>query len=240
MSRLNPTNNVENPIKEYLEWKGTADNGRFDQRIKGAEGEESRIESHKELAFMVMETRHSVVGFDEASEKYIFANDVSDVGKNATEVLHLKTTAGKPIASGTYQELKPQLKGLGCKYAVMVYAFRKCLDGERGISKITLAGTGSGAWFRLCEENNVDEGLIVWDGTVEKGKKGATSFDKPIFTKTTVSEEVEAECTAALPALEKYLSAYAQSKAAKPEPAPEPELVTAGAADEEDPDYVPF
>lgn len=233
MSRSRPNNNISNPAKRTMEWKGSI--GKWEWWDRDAK-EKRHVES---VRFAVLDQLASVCGYAEAFNASGFSNEVHSTKR---EPLQVKVFRGKgkveTVARGLYSDIKGDLpKGL--KFAKIIYALDVDTDE---IVRLILQGAALNQWIEL--DVNVN-GLVKQTGTIE-GKKGAVTFQMPVFEEEEITQAQEEAAVEADQLVQDYLDSKKALQEAQPEPEVEPEPATSPIVkqepedDEDEDDPIPF
>lgn len=194
-----PQQKSSNPATKFLEWKSNEQ--KFSYYDKEAQ---ENVLVDIPFKFLVMEEFHTVKGWNDADKKYIWSNEVLQVG---TDVLTVKTYKPRTIAQGVYKEIKSQIRDAGGYYCKSMYVMLE--DGS--IVNIMLKGSaisewsefiGKGAWKRLKDE-------WVTIESAEKKKKGATVYYVPKFKfETSLSDKDFKMAQESATVLKEYFDSY--------------------------------
>lgn len=174
MSLSRPTG-TKNPAKKFIEFK----NGKFSFYDKE---NKKNIELEFPFRFIVCDELACISGFSDRHQCGISSNEVRNITEDTLNVRYRK---GGTIASGKYQEIKPQIVEAGGRYTKSIYAV---VEGE--LVNIKLAGAALSAWI----EKPKGESAWVVNGVAD-GKKGATKYQFPVFEPDTVPESSITEAT---------------------------------------------
>lgn len=201
MSRSNPT--PTNPATKLFRWAGSE--GKltwYDRETK------QRVEAKLPFKMLVLDELHTIGGFSEPHKSAIWSNEI----KQMSDHLIVRTAAGQ-IATGTYEDIKNELKAQGGKYARSVYiAFKDGDSTEWQIGNFKVTGAALGAWFDFKRSNNVEVDATILTGST-KDKKGSNEYFVPTFASEEVTDE-EGDAAIALDTqLQNYLAVMIRSKA---------------------------
>lgn len=196
MSLSNPSENLRNPAKKFIEFSGkTGDFFFYDKEKK------EKIKIEKPITFTVLDEVSAITGFSDEHQCSIYSNEVKDM---RSERLSVKYSKGGEITNGLYAEIKDKAKSAGGKYTKSIYAY---FNNE--IVNIKLTGAALSAWIE--KKSDPSQGSIKVS-ECSSGKKGAVEYLMPIFEQVDFSEK-----DAAIEA-DKLLQKYLNQRIVKTEP----------------------
>jgi len=198
-----------NPASKWIEWKGGSDQGFFQYYDKEA-AVNVKLES---LVFLVLDKVGTVSGFHEASKSSIYANQVrSSVSEKLTVKAFNQTD---PLAEGLWKNIKEVSSAKGGDFTANVYSAAK---GVKGLDTICVQFKKSGlsAWseFEKASGDKINKMAVKWVG-MKEGKKGAITYQMPVFELIPVSEETNAEANVLWEELQTYLKQALSSSEAE-------------------------
>lgn len=197
MSRLDA--DIKNPAKQFLKWKGTGGFEYFD-KTKGEKGE--KISVPLPFTFMALDTLATVKGYSDSGQSGFWSNEVRNIGK---DVLTVRTKAGI-AAKGTYSEIMANKVCTGAKFCQSVYVVAS-IGGKPEIVNIQMMGTALSAWIDFTKNNKIFKGAIKV-ASMKQGKKGATTYQTPIFEAIEATPEADAQAKEMAKELKTYLDTY--------------------------------
>jgi len=221
MSRSRPT--AKNPATRFLQWKGGAEkiaetvNGKKTERYEGGKltyyDKENGIDIEVGLpfSFLVLDTLHTITGFNESEKSGFWSNEVRNL-KN--EILVVRTKSGIK-AKGTYDQIKDQIKSIGAKYTQSVYIAFKDDTNELIIGHIKIAGSALSAWIEFQKKFNVDKCAVFITDEPKLEKKGSNYYFSPVFEGQNVSDATNAEADKLDEQLQVYLDTYLAQRPAE-------------------------
>jgi hypothetical protein len=173
------------------------------------------------FTFILLDELHTIKGFNEASEKSIYSNEVKDLKNQKLNVRMGKET----IELGLYDEIKDAVKVKGGKYSKSCYI--AYFDENRLLRIGNIMMTGSSlAGGKYKDENKNEIEIGGWMDFVSKNKnevykkaivvtleervcvKGANKYRVPKFTLKEISEETNKKANLLDIELQDYLKAY--------------------------------
>lgn len=210
MSRSNPTNDMKNPSKTWIEYHGGGDKGGtfsyYDKEKLNQDGSRgANVSLGGKLRFMFLDQTYTVTGWNEPSHSGIYANEVKDITNG---VMTVKAFKGQESYRGTWNNIKAAVKSMGGKFTVNIYIAAKQSDGSLGISCIQLRGAAFAKWnefVKVSGKKTLEEGAVKIVSHLD-GKKGAVNFKTPVFEM--VAEGVTEESNNIAIELDKELQEY--------------------------------
>jgi hypothetical protein len=215
MSRSNNTE-IQNPSTKWIQWSGSK--GILEVYNKETKANE---ELPMPFTFILLDELHTIKGFNEASEKGIYSNEVKDLKKQPLNVRIGKET----IELGLYENIKDVVKVKGGKYSKSCYIAYFDENKELKIGNIMMTGSSlAGGKYKDEKKNEVEIG--GWMDFVSKNKnevykkavvvtleericvKGANKYRVPKFALKEVSEQTNAKAESLDKELQEYLKAY--------------------------------
>ena len=210
MSRLD--DDIKNPATIFLKWDGT--NGGFNywdkskaDETKGIKGENVHVKLPFE--FMALDTLATVKGYSDSSKSGFWSNEIRNTKKDS---LTVRTKAGV-AATGLYADVIKDKACTGAKYCQSVYILAT-LNGKAQIANIQMMGTALSAWIDYGQKNKIFKGAISIS-KMKEGKKGATTYQTPIFESIDTNAKTEAKATEMAKELMVYLEKYLGEKQAE-------------------------
>jgi hypothetical protein len=159
-----------NPAKQFLEWKSEKQCLSFYDKEKG-----QNVDVPLPFTFLVLAERHTVQGFNDASNSSIFANDVKFIGD---EELVVKSWKGGEIAKGLYKDIKAKVQSAGGHYSKSIYAMTK----KGVLINIQLKGSATASWGEFTQKTRsrlTDEWVTVTGA--QELQKGKVKYSVPTF-----------------------------------------------------------
>jgi len=195
MSRSEETK-IKNVAEKFLQWK----NGGFQWYDKETE---TKMEIKLPVKFLVLDTLSTVKGYSDANQSGFWSNEVRDTKK---EILSVYTKKGL-AAKGLYEEVKVHANCTGAKYSQSVYI--ALIEGDTlSLCNIQLMGAAVSAWIDFRKDNpDIFTGGIEVATSIQ-GKKGATVYQIPVFTKIEVSNDLNEKAKELDVILQQYLTQY--------------------------------
>ena len=213
MSLSSPRRESISPVKEYVQWVGS--DGKFSVYNK----ETKQKTDLKKLAFIVLDTKVTVKGFDSKTKKPYTGTEVKTAKEPITVYL-----GGAKLKTDVWGNLKTMP---GIKFATSVYA-AKVVDGKvDDIIKINFSGSSLSAWLNFVNGTDDYEKKgravlskvgIAFDKPSELKTSGASKWREPLFTTWEWTEEQFAQAV-------KLDLILQNSFDAKPEPIKEEEEI---------------
>lgn len=200
---MSRSNNIDlpNPASRFYQWNGSKGGFTYWDREK-----ESRIEVPLPFGFMVLDCLSTIKGWSDADQSGFWANEVRDISKDA-----LTVRTKKNRYTGTYRAIKANPNCAGAKYCQSVYIADRQGD-ELVIANIQLMGAALSSWIEFRKKHkNVYEGAIRIT-SMKEGKKGAVTFQQPIFEAITASDASNAQAVELDRELQNYLGIYIKRK----------------------------
>jgi hypothetical protein len=178
MSLSSPT--LKNPAEHYFEWKGGDGHIEFYDREKQA-----RVTVPLPLEFIVLDQLNGVTGWSDQNNVGIWSNETRSTKDDFT------VRAGKRVLYvGPYKDEQGinQVAGFGGKYIKVVYIAHKNRNGELIIGCFGLTGAALNAWIDFTKAHSVTSGKVKLAGKTEE-KKGATTYQVPVFEFTAWTDD---------------------------------------------------
>lgn len=198
MSRLD--DDIKNPAKYFLKWKGAGGGFEYFDKSKGEKGE--KVSVSLPFTFMTLDTLSTIKGFSDSTNSGFWSNEVRNIQK---DVLTVRTKAGI-AGKGTYSEILANKACTGAKFCQSVYAVAS-INGVAEIINIQMMGAALSAWIDFSKNNKIFKGAIKV-ASVKEGKKGATVYQIPIFEAIDVTPEADAKAKEMAKELKTYLDIY--------------------------------
>lgn len=197
MSRSNPTENLQNPAKRWMEWNGEKGCLEFyDKDIS------EKIQITDKMTFILLDQLSTIKGWHDDSGSAIYSNEVRNT---STDILSVKSFKGGEIANGLYKDIRDRVMNRGGRFTANLYVAIKMAD-QLQIASIQLTGAALNAWidFQKDHRKEVYEKAVQIVG-VEEGQKGSIKFKTPVFALNEVSEKTNAEAIELDKELQEYL-----------------------------------
>jgi hypothetical protein len=223
MSRSNNTE-IVNPSTKWIQWSGS----KGILEVYNKETKENE-ELSMPFTFILLDELHTIKGFNEASEKGIYSNEIKDLKKQPLNVRMGKET----IELGLYENIKDAVKVKGGKYSKSCYIAYFDENKVLRIGNIMMTGS-SLAGGKYKDENKNEIEIGGWMDFVSKNKnevykkaivvtleervcvKGANKYRVPKFTLKEISEETNKKATLLDIELQEYLKAYFHNQSVTP------------------------
>lgn len=183
------------PCSKFISWK----NGTFSYWDKATE---SNIEIKIPVRFLVLDTLNTIKGYSDTDQSGFWSNEVRDTKK---EIITVYTKVGVK-AKGLYEQVKANPACTGAKYCQSVYI--ALVEGDKlSLANIQMTGAAVSAWIDFTKDNDLYKGAIEVNSSIE-GKKGATKYQIPVFTKVDVTDKINKEAENLDKTLQEYLALY--------------------------------
>lgn len=197
MARQNPDGDrLSNPAQLFLEWSGSK--GCFIYYDKEAK---ANVELKLPFTFIVLDTLHTLKGYNEKEEIGYYSNEVKDM---RVQTFKVKSKNG-PEYTGLYNTFSEAFKNKGGKYGQSVYvAIKK--DNELVIANIFMSGSALaggatkadkkvevGGWMDFAQKHRSElytKAVLVKNYT--DCIKGKNEYYVPNFTLVDVTPETDA------------------------------------------------
>ena len=222
MSRTKPrSTGSSNPATKFLQWNTKASTWEFYDK----EAQESRT-LPQDTGFIVLDQLSTAKGWDDRNNSAIWANEVYAPGDKLT----LRNKDGI-VSIGTWAELKNNVQGV--KFTKSVYAMAKVGEGYELVN-FQLKGCALTAWIDFEDKaggsNKLEGDIVVAVTDAVEDRKGAVTFNKPVFNivSSTLSNEAALQADKMDGTLQEYLSSYLKVEKPpedKEEEESEPEVV---------------
>ena len=204
MSRTKPrSTGSSNPTTKFLQWDTQASAWEFYDK----EAQESKT-LPKGTPFIVLDQLNTVKGWDDRKNSAIWANEVYSVSDKLT----LRNKEGI-IASGPWSEVKTVH---GVKFTKSVYAMAKVGETYELVN-FQLKGCSLTSWIEFMDQvggsSKLEEDVVVAVTDSIQDKKGAVSFNKPVFSiiSNSLSPEASLQADQMDGILQEYLSSYLET-----------------------------
>ena len=198
MSRLD--DDIKNPAKHFLKWKGSEGGFEYFDKSRGEKGEKVLIKLP--FSFMALDTMATVKGYSDTEQSGFWSNEVRNIGK---DTLTVRTKNGI-AAKGVYSDVMANKACTGAKFCQSVYIVAT-IEGKSVIANIQMMGTALSAWIDFGKANKIFKGAIKV-ASMKEGKKGATKYQTPIFEAIEVTPEADEKAKAMAEELKAYLDIY--------------------------------
>lgn len=195
------TNLVENPAVKTYQWK----NEKFNKKSKSVEREagwyyydkstEENVRLDTPARFLWLESMQSITGFNKKENTGIYSNEVP-ASKDAIQAygyhdLNVKIKQ-EEVASGKWADIKDEVKGLGGKYCIAVYAAMQNTDNEFEIVRFLFAGSSRQPWMTLGKRSDLLKNAVVLTGEIDEVEMpNGDTFQAPILKLEKFTEEEE-------------------------------------------------
>lgn len=200
MSRINPTNRLENVSQRFFEWNGEHGQIKFYDKAK-----KENVLLKDGMTFILLDELSTIKGWHDPSESGIYSNEVRDTRE---QTFLVKAFKGGPLAEGLYSAIKDRVGAVGGYFVSSNYiAFR---EGEKLlIGAIQFHGAALRVWMEFKKESKGElyKQAIKIKGFTE-GKKGKIVFRVPNFFLVKLSEDTENEAGKLQEEVQTYLKAY--------------------------------
>ncbi len=208
MGISNPTMEIKNPAKQFIEWKPSENC--FLYYDKEAE---SNFKFEFNSPFIPLEWLHSFKGLykygaGKTDVKRIQSQDVKNKYKDIYKVSFYKSKKSELFIEGTFNEIWEKVKAKGAKQVHVIYAY---YQGE--IINIKLPGSAGKAWMEFCYSspysiaNNDVVGIQMIESKSDTAATGTYYIpqfkERANIKKETLDLAIEKDKE-----LQKYLSAY--------------------------------
>lgn len=183
-SASNKSNGRKNPVKYRISFKG--DKGVFSFNKKMDDGSWSEV-TLDNLSFVLVDTRCSIVGWDDSSESNIYSNLVS---KTSEEQFLVRSKKGV-IVEGLYADVKEKISAAGGKFCTNLFVLAKVED-QFVPCMLQLTGSSLAAWSEFTKEKRIKElyNFVLSASRGEEQKKGKVKFFRPKFDQSPLPQEV--------------------------------------------------
>lgn len=187
MSRSRPNAN-ENPSTRWFDWAGAKEDGFvqfYDKENK------QNIAVKMPFRFLPLDAVSCITGYNRADDTGIYSNEVRNTNE---QKLIVKTTQGRLIAEGLWNNIKGEVASAGGKFTQSVYIAFYDEDGNLQIGNIKFRGASLGQWIDLRKKHGKDVfqyGVSIYDK--EFDKNGKVEFAKPLMKLIKVSDEGQEE-----------------------------------------------
>lgn len=198
MSRLD--DDIKNPAKHFLKWKGSEGGFEYFDKTRGEKGEKVLVKLP--FSFMALDTMATVKGYSDTEQSGFWSNEVRNIGK---DTLTVRTKNGI-AAKGVYSEVMANKACTGAKFCQSVYIVAT-IEGKSVIANIQMMGTALSAWIDFGKANKIFKGAIKV-ASMKEGKKGATKYQTPIFEAIEVTPEADEKAKTMAEELKAYLDIY--------------------------------
>ena len=172
-----------NPAKRRIEVKST---GIQEYIPSKTDGEKGTNKTHDiPFGFIVLDEVNCITGYSESKKLGFYSNEIKELSKDV-----LVVRCGKDIvAKGLYEDIKEKMKAQGGKFTTCAYAVIRNGSGFDMV-RIMFAGASVGAWFEFKRKANIyGDNAVIISGWKED-KKGAVTFNVPIFSTSSIKPEV--------------------------------------------------
>jgi hypothetical protein len=174
MSRTKKRGGSTSPVKKYITFSGSTGTFKYWDKNLGAKGENVEL---KDLEIIVLDTRASITGFNESLGAGISSNMIADTTKEVLKVVSFANGKPNSLAEGLYQDIKPELTGMGGKFTTNVICLADVGDGVEVVN-LQLSGVALGSWIEFAAEHPNDAfydfKITVKKGVLSKRLKGKT------------------------------------------------------------------
>jgi hypothetical protein len=216
MARQNPFGErLENPAKLFLEWSSV--NNCFSYYDKATK---ENILVELPFTFIVLDSLHTLKGFNEKAGIGYYSNEVRDTKKESFKVRSKNGTEWE----GKYADFSDAFKANGGKYGQSVYVAIKDDNKQLVIANIFISGSALsggkqkiskteekeiGGWIEFVKHNSsaIAAKAVSVKSTIEC-TKGATKYNVPVYSIQDISKETDDEAGVLQQEVKEYLTAY--------------------------------
>lgn len=195
------SNLQENPAVKTLKFKGE----KFDKKTKkitreagwfywdknGNDGEGEDVTVSLPLTFLWLESAQSFTGYNDKKEQGVYSNEIlptqDAVKKYGEQELTVKCGTDV-IAQGKYKDIKEEVKGMGGKFCIPVYAAWEN-QGEYEIIRLLMTGASGSAWMSFNDRNKNLTNVVVCYDTEDIDMKTGDSYKAPMFKYIKATDE---------------------------------------------------
>ncbi len=236
MSRSNNTDKP-NPADRFYQWDGAKGGFSYWDKDK-----EERIPIGLPFRFLVLDCLATIKGWSDPDQSGYWANEIRE--RQFSDGIFIVRTKKGQKAQGHYKDVKAQCPG--SKFCQSVYIADKRDDGFH-IANVQLMGAALSSWIEFRKKHKDVYAGAITVLSMSEGKKGAVTYQMPVFGFAEVSPESNAIAMDLDKDLQDYLDGYMERRAepqhAEPvtndyEPPMEEHLSPEQVTDEEDP--LPF
>jgi hypothetical protein len=181
MSRTERRGGTSSPIKNYLQFSAsTGTFNYYDKELK------ERVELD-ELSIILLDTRGSVTGYNQANKSQITSNLVADVGKEVLTVMAWKDKKSTEVAKGIYKTIKSTVNPLGGKFTTNLICLADLGTGNGlEVSNLQFQGSALNGWINFV--NDLDSNG-EYDAVVKMTRGPLSKQDGKEFAVVTKKEE---------------------------------------------------
>ncbi len=215
MARQNPDGErLSNPAQLFLEWSGKHSCFFYYDKEK-----EEKVQVKLPFTFIVLDTLHTLKGFNEKEEIGYYSNEIKDF---KTQQFKVKSKNGVEW-EGLYDSFKDAYKAKGGKYGQSVYIAIKNEEGKLIIANIFMSGsalaggkrkegktiTEIGGWMDFVGKYQKElYSKAVSVSTAEQCTKGDNTYYVPVFKLVEVSKETDDEAGVLQGEVVEYIKEY--------------------------------
>lgn len=181
MSRTKKRGGASSPIKKYISFSGST--GTF----KYWDKENKKNVELDSLDIIVLDTRASITGFNEALGVGVSSNMVVNTTKETLKVVSYSNGKPKVYAEGLYQDIKSDMSAYGGKFTTNVICLADVGDGMEVVN-LQLTGVALGSWIEFAAEHPND---AFYDYFITIGKGNLSKRAKGKNVEVTKKEEAE-------------------------------------------------
>ena len=135
----------------------------------------------------------SVSGFSKKEDTGIYSNEVpaspdsiKEYGKQEL-VVKIKTDI---VAKGSWKKISEEVKGIGGKYCIAVYAAMLNEDNEYEIVRFLFTGSSRDPWMSLADRTKLLKNAVVITGKFEEVEmKTGETYQAPILSLEKATQE---------------------------------------------------
>tara|TARA_R110000782_G_scaffold12246_2_gene36982 strand:+ start:1389 stop:2192 length:804 start_codon:yes stop_codon:yes gene_type:complete len=183
MSRTQRRGGTSSPIKNYLQFSAsTGTFNYYDKELK------ERVELEK-LSIILLDSRGSVSGYNQATKAQITSNLVADVGKEVLTVMSWKDKKSTEIAKGIYKTIKPIVNPKGGKFTTNLICLADLGTGNGlEISNLQFQGSSLNGWINFVKtlDSNGE-----YDSVVKMTRGALSKQDGNVFSAVSAKEEAD-------------------------------------------------
>jgi hypothetical protein len=181
MSRTQRRGGTSSPIKNYLQFSAsTGTFNYYDKELK------ERVEL-EELSIILLDSRGSVSGYNQASKAQITSNLVADVGKEVLTVMSWKDKKSTEIAKGIYKTIKSIVNPKGGKFTTNLICLADLGTGNGlEISNLQFQGSSLNGWINFVKTLDANG---EYDAVVKMTRGVLSKQDGGVFSAVSAKEE---------------------------------------------------
>ena len=181
MSRTTPkTQRVQSPVKYYIRFNGETGTFSFYDKVKEAEV------TLNELEFIVIDTRSSIIGWNDERKSRVFSNYVRTMKENM-----IVKCGNEELMNGLYADIKEKIAAAGGKFCTNVFALAQ-IEGDWSLVNIQFSGASLRDWSEYVSSETMTKiyGYMITAKRGQEQKKGRVTYYTPMFEHTTISGDL--------------------------------------------------